>query len=166
MQKNIVITGATKGIGRALVDQFAAEGFHLALNARNGEDLANLKAELKDKYPHLEVITRPTDMSKKKEVLAFAELVKSRWESLEVLINNAGVFLPGKISEEEEGSLEKQINTNLYSAYHLTRALLPIMLPQNRGHIINMCSIASIMAYAVGGSYSISNSPYWVSPKV
>ena len=71
-------------------------------------------------------------------------------------MNNAGVFLPGALGEEAEGGLEQMINTNLYSAYHLTRAILPAMLPQKKGHIFNMCSIASKIAYPNGGSYSIS----------
>ena len=72
------------------------------------------------------------------------------------LVNNAGVFLPGLISEEDDGLLEQQIETNLNRAYYLTRALLPLMLPQQRGDIFNMCSIASKIAYPNGGSYSIS----------
>jgi len=72
------------------------------------------------------------------------------------LVNNAGRFIPGSINNEEEGILEEMINTNLYSAYHLTRALLPSMLEKKRGHIFNICSVASLQAYNNGGSYSIS----------
>jgi short-subunit dehydrogenase len=64
--------------------------------------------------------------------------------------------LPGSIYNEEDGTLEKMIQINLYSAYHLTRVLLPKMMEQKQGHIINMCSIASLNAYRNGGSYSIS----------
>ena len=77
-------------------------------------------------------------------------------EITNILVNNAGVFLPGEIVNEEDGALEKMIDTNLYSAYHLTRALLPEMINYGGGHIFNMCSIASFMAYPNGGSYSIS----------
>ena len=80
----------------------------------------------------------------------------NNWETLDILVNNAGVFIPGEIHKEPDGTLENQIETNLYSAYYLTRELLPIMLPQKSGHIFNMCSIASFMAYPNGGSYSIS----------
>ena len=76
--------------------------------------------------------------------------------SIDILINNAGSFLPGNISEEEDGVLEKMIETNLYSAYHITRGLLPKIIKQKRGHIFNICSIASLKAYKNGGSYSIS----------
>ena len=66
------------------------------------------------------------------------------------------MFLPGSINNEEAGTLEAMINTNLYSAYHLTRALLPSMIANKSGHIFNICSIASLQAYSNGGSYSIS----------
>jgi NADP-dependent 3-hydroxy acid dehydrogenase YdfG len=75
---------------------------------------------------------------------------------VDILVNNAGVFLPGELSLEDEGNLEMMINTNLYSAYHLTRALLPKMKERRSGYIFNMCSIASKIAYPNGGSYSIS----------
>jgi short-subunit dehydrogenase len=64
--------------------------------------------------------------------------------------------VPGSVHNEPEGALEQMINTNLYSAYHLTRALLPAMMAAKEGHIFNMCSIASLQAYANGGAYSIS----------
>jgi short-subunit dehydrogenase len=72
------------------------------------------------------------------------------------LINNAGVFEPGSVYNEPAGVLESQMNTNLYSAYHLTRTLLPKLIEKKSGHIFNMCSIASLHAYANGGAYSIS----------
>lgn len=86
----------------------------------------------------------------------FAEVIRSRWSRVDVLVNNAGVFRPGRVCDEAAGTLEFLIEANLYSAYHLTRALLPLMRPYRSGHIFNMCSIASLMAYPNGGSYSIS----------
>ncbi|MEM6964595.1 MAG: SDR family oxidoreductase [Bacteroidota bacterium] len=160
---NIIITGATKGIGLAIAHKFATEGFHLAVNSRNSDDLKNMKKEFAEKYPEIEVLTKKTDMSKKSQVMSFAKFVLSKWKTVDILVNNAGVFLPGEIHKEEEGTLEAQINTNLYSAYHLTRAVLPVMLnkqdskaSKSKGHIFNMCSIASQIAYPNGGSYSIS----------
>ncbi|MEM8966927.1 MAG: SDR family oxidoreductase, partial [Bacteroidota bacterium] len=90
------------------------------------------------------------------EVLNFAQMVQETSLPVEILVNNAGVFLPGQIHQEEDGALEKQIETNLYSAYHLTRALVPDMIEAKRGHIFNICSTASITAYTNGGSYCIS----------
>lgn len=153
---NIIITGATKGIGKAIADKFAAQGFNLAICSRHQDDLKLFKAEMQSKYPSIKVLTKVADMRKKKDVLAFADFIKKNEWEIDVLVNNAGVFLPGEISQEEDGALELMMETNLYSAYHLTRALLPVMLQKGSGHIFNMCSIASLIAYPNGGSYSIS----------
>jgi len=151
---NVIITGATKGIGRATVEAFAAIGANVAFNARNSADLQTFKEELIKKYPNQHFHVLSTDMSKKPAVLKFADFVKEQWEKVDVLINNAGIFLPGEITKEADGTLESQIETNLYSAYHMTRAILPMI--EAKGHIFNMCSIASFIAYPNGGSYSIS----------
>ncbi len=153
---NIVITGGTKGIGLAIAHAFAKEGFDLAICSRSETDLNAFQETFQESYPDIEILTKETDMSKKNQVLAFADFVKGKWSSVDILMNNAGIFLPGEIHKEEDGVLESQIETNLYSAYYLTRALLPIILSQKKGHIFNMCSIASFMAYPNGGSYSIS----------
>ncbi|MGB0862351.1 MAG: SDR family oxidoreductase [Saprospiraceae bacterium] len=151
-----VITGATKGIGRAIVEAFAKAGYDLAICARTQADLDTLQTELKTTYPNINLIMEAVDMSKKEAVKDFAVTIVSQWKQVDILINNAGVFKPGAVSEEEEGTLEFQIETNLYSAYYMTRGLLPAMLPHESGHIFNMCSIASFMAYPNGGSYSVS----------
>lgn len=153
---NIIITGATKGIGFAIAEKFAAEGFNLALNSRNLDDLKTMKKTFAEKYPDVEVLIKKTDMSKKRQVLSFGKFVLSKWKTVDILMNNAGVFLPGEIHKEADGTLESQINTNLYSAYYLTREILPAMLKKKKGHVMNMCSIASQIAYPNGGSYSIS----------
>ena len=156
MKKLAVITGAGKGNGKALEECFAKEGFSLALCSRTEADLQALQAKLTQEYPEINVFIRPTDVSKKEEVLNFSQMVQETSLPVEILVNNAGVFLPGQIHQEEDGALEKQIETNLYSAYHLIRALVPTMIEAKRGHIFNICSTASITAYTNGGSYCIS----------
>jgi short-subunit dehydrogenase len=153
---NTIITGATKGIGKALAIKFAAEGHHLAVCARNENDLAHLKSELIKLNPNIAVLTYVADISQKTEVESFAKAAISMFGHIDVLINNGGVFLPGATTEEADGTLEKMMNTNLYSAYHLTRAIVPFMTSSTKAHIFNMCSIASTTAYPNGGSYSIS----------
>lgn len=152
----VVVTGGTKGIGWAIIEEFAAHGFDIAFCSRSQEDLDTRAKELTNKYPGIQVLVEAVDMRQKDQVLGFAKTIVEKWGSLDVLINNAGVFIPGEISKEEDGALETMIETNLYSAYHLTRALLPIMTPQKKGHVFNICSIASKIAYPNGGSYSIS----------
>jgi short-subunit dehydrogenase len=154
MSKTVVITGATKGIGRALAQKFAAEGWCLALCARTGNDLEQLAEELADTAA--KVFTMPCDVSKPEQIKLFGTRVLAELGTVDVLINNAGVFLPGQVYNEPEGTLEALIETNLYSAYHLTRVLAPVMIERKQGHIFNMCSVASIKAYHNGGSYAIS----------
>jgi len=151
-----VVTGATKGLGAAITQIFLENGIDVIINSRSESDLLAEQAKYKSEFPDRTVLVKTTDMSVKEEVIAFGEFVSSTWGKVDILVNNAGVFLPGEIHKEEDGILEKQINTNLYSAYHLTRNLMPLFLQQSSGHIINMCSIASKIAYPNGGSYSIS----------
>ena len=154
---NAVITGATKGIGLAIAEKFAQNGIHLCICSRSTDDLASISSLFKKKHPGISVHTQSCDVSKKEEVLAFGKFALEVFEGdIDILINNAGIYIGGAIESEEEDALEKMINTNLYSAYNLTRALLPNMIERQDGQIINMCSIASQIAYPNGGSYSIS----------
>ncbi len=156
--KNVVITGASKGIGQAIAAAFAQEGATLYLCARNEVTLYNTVAALQTRYPAAVIKARPVDVSVKEEVLAFGDWIQKEIASgsVEILVNNAGVFTPGSIYNEADGLLENLIATNLYSAYHLTRFLVPNMIEARRGHIFNICSIASLNAYPNGGSYGIS----------
>ena len=153
---NIVITGATKGIGRATSEIFAAAGHNLCLCSRSIQDLELMKASLLSKFPEIKIHVMTTDVRNKDEVKAFGDFCLEQFDDIDVLINNAGVFIPGVIHEEEEGILETMIETNLYSAYHLSRKLVPSMKNNERGLIVNISSIAGFMAYPNGGSYSIS----------
>lgn len=153
---NVVITGASKGIGKAIAMQFASTGATLFLCARNEVVLYNTVAALQQQYPNAIVYAQAVDMSQTVAVKKFGEWILSKAKQIDVLVNNAGQFLPGSIAQEAEGTLEQMVNTNLYSAYHLTRSLLPLMISTRQGHIFNICSIASLQAYPNGGSYSIS----------
>ncbi|MGW8123482.1 SDR family oxidoreductase [Roseivirga echinicomitans] len=156
MNRLAVITGGTKGIGKATIEKFAKEGFDIMTCARNQNDLKQLVKEINVTFPQVEIHAVQADLSKKAEVLKFAELVKSYNRPVDVLFNNTGTFIPGSVHNEADGSLEVMIETNLYSAYHLTRALISGMMERKSGHVFTMGSIAGIQAYANGGSYSIS----------
>lgn len=158
VQRNMkaVITGGSKGIGFAIAKAMAKAGYDLMLCARNEQDLASARSALLMDHPSGQIYYQAVDLADKDQTKNFAALVAKQWSRLDVLVNNAGIFRPGQITTEEEGALEDMISANVYSAYHLTRALLPLMLPFKQGHIINLCSIASFMAYPNGGSYSIS----------
>ena len=156
MNKLIVVTGGTKGIGRAILEKFAAQGFDLATCSRKTEELEKLKTTMKRDYPASTVYTISADLSDKHQVLSFCNFVRGLNRPVDVLVNNAGYFIPGEITNEPEGTLESMINANLYSAYHTTRGLIAVMKENKAGHIFNMCSIASFTAYSNGGSYAIS----------
>lgn len=153
---NIVITGGSKGMGKAMAEKFAASNNHIFICSRNEKELSQTAEELNSRYDHPPVQYFAADLSKKEEVLTFAKWVLDKNINIDILINNAGQFVPGSIYNEPEGNLEQMIEVNLYSAYHLTRALLPQMIKNKSGHIFNMCSIAALNAYRNGGSYSIS----------
>ncbi|HUQ67370.1 MAG TPA: SDR family oxidoreductase [Flavitalea sp.] len=153
---NIVITGASKGIGKAIAEKFAANGYSLFLCARNEQDLAETSRKIADSFPNIKVGYKACDVSKKNELKAFAAWIHTQAAAVDVLVNNAGSFVPGHVHEEEDGVIELLMETNLYSAYYLTKYLLQPMMDQKSGHIFNICSIASLKAYKHGGSYSIT----------
>ena len=156
MRKLIVVTGGSKGIGRAVIEKFAANQFDVVTCSRNESELASLEKELKARVSGISVFYRPVDMANKSQVKKFTEFVLSLDRPVDVLVNNAGYFVPGEISTEPDGTLESMIDANLYSAYYTTRGLVQSMKAKKSGHIFNICSIASIKAYSNGGSYAIS----------
>lgn len=155
MRKLAVITGGTKGIGRAVLEKFASAGFDVATCSRRANDLPALQKDLSSQYK-IEVYTCTADLSSANGAAAFVTYILGLNRPLDVLVNNAGYFSPGEVTTEADGALESMIGANLYSAYHTTRGLVASMKKQGYGHIFNMCSIASIKAYPNGGSYAIS----------
>lgn len=156
MNRKAVITGATKGIGRAIAEALATEGYDIAVCSRSENDLKVMQEDFIIRFPRTGLIYQVVDVSQKNKIFDFAQFIETEWGRVDVLVNNAGIFLPGVIHTEDDSALETMMRTNLYSAYHLTKKVLPMMLSQNKGHIFNMCSVASEKAYPNGGSYSIS----------
>jgi len=152
---NIIITGASRGLGFAIAEIFAENGNNLFLTSVNENRLSKAVAELRNKYPAVIIKSKPFDLSKKEQAVAFGQWCLKNG-SPDVLVNNAGSFTGSNVHNEEDGALEEMIETNLYSAYHLTRAIVPAMIARKGGHIFNMSSIAGLKAYPNGGSYSIS----------
>src|SRR5882672_6932048 len=126
---NVIITGASKGIGKAIAAAFAAEGANLFLCARNEVVLYNTMAELQLKYPNSTIKAMPADLSDKTKTQDFGKWCLEQGTP-DILINNAGEFIAGGILDEADGNLEKMIAVNLYSAYHLTRLVLPKMIAE------------------------------------
>ncbi|MBX9782329.1 MAG: SDR family oxidoreductase [Chitinophagaceae bacterium] len=153
---NIVITGASRGIGKAIAELFASNGHHLFLCSRNEIGLYKTVEELITRFPNSRIKGKARDLAKKEEAENFGQWILDNGVSIDVLVNNAGNFEPGSVHNEPDDLLEDMMQVNLYSAYHLTRKLIGTMMKQHSGHIFNMCSIASLHAYKDGGAYSIS----------
>lgn len=166
MQKYILVTGGTKGIGRAIIEKFAADGFHIITCARHESDLKALKLEIERKFTFSKVFYQALDVSERPAVDSFIKYVKDLKVKIDVLVNNAGVFIPGKIIDENSNALPHMIQTNLYSAYYITKGLIPDMIRKKSGHIFMMCSTASITPYTNGGSYCISKFALYGMTKV
>ena len=125
---NVVITGASRGIGKAIAEIFAANGHNLYLCSLSEVRLYGTMDELTTTYPGITVKAKPFDLSKKIQAQAFGDWCLHNASTVDTLVNNAGSFTGGNTHNEEDGSLEEMIETNLYSAYHLTRILLPAMM--------------------------------------
>jgi short-subunit dehydrogenase len=139
---NVVITGASRGIGKAIAMAFAAGQHQLMLNARNEKLLHETAAAIRAVYPSANIHAKAVDLSNVSNAAAFADFCLN-FGTPGILVNNAGAYLPGQCIDEPEGALEEMMATNLYSAYHLTRKLVPAMMKQRRGH-------------PGGGGYSVS----------
>jgi len=152
---NVIITGASRGFGKAIAEIFAANGHNLYLTAMHEDRLNKTMEELLNEYSSVTIKAKASDLSEKAQAQEFGKWCLQNSEP-DVLVNNAGSFAGASVHNEEDGVLEEMIETNLYSAYHLTRIIVPEMAKNKRGHIFNISSIAGLKAYPGGGSYSIS----------
>lgn len=151
-----LITGATKGIGNSIAKKFALEGIDLILSSRNIIELESVRSELLEINSNIRIICFAADISVRKDIHALSEFVMKNSDVLNILVNNAGVYLPGGVIDSKDGLLEKMIDTNLYSAFYLTRDLMDVIKQGSPSYIFNMCSIAGIKTYEGGGLYCIS----------
>lgn len=152
MHPTILITGGTRGIGRAISLRFLREGFRVFTCGSNAGSVGKFKIENPSEKLHVAQV----NLEIRAELLAWVEAVTAISPNLNVLVNNAGIFLPGSIENEEEGVFEKVMAINLAAAYHASRACLPLLRKADKAHIFNISSTAGIMAYPNGGSYCIS----------
>jgi short-subunit dehydrogenase len=152
---NVIITGASRGLGKAIAKIFAENENDLLITSVNELRLYTTAEELMNQYPGIKIKAKPYDLRKKEQAQAFGQWCLKNG-SPDILVNNAGSFAGANVYNEEDGALEEMIETNLYSAYHLTRIIVPVMVERRSGHIFNMSSIAGLRAYPTGGSYSIS----------
>jgi len=149
-----VITGATKGIGKAIALKLWKEGYDLALVARSAEDLKKLQQELFS--PGRKILTYAIDCSIKEEVYRFLNQIKDDLGFVNVLVNNAGAFIPGSLLDESDETFEQQQDLNVNGTYYISKFFGKEMRLKRDGHIFNICSIASKAPVENGGSYSVT----------
>ena len=152
MNKVVLITGATSGIGLACAKKFAENGDRLILAGRNESRLADIKKELEGKGS--DVMTLTFDVRDREKAAKFIEMLPAEWQEIDVLVNNAGLALG--LEPEYEGNpddWETMIDTNIKGLLTMTRLIVPGMVQRNRGHIINVGSVAGDAAYANGNVY-------------
>lgn len=152
--KNALVTGAGKGIGKAVAKQLAAEGVNLALLARTEKDLQAVAAELKE--TGVKVVYAVADVADRKAVEAAIEKMSTALGSIDILINNAGIGKFAKFLELEPEEWEQVVKVNLFGAYYVVRAVLPGMLSRQSGDIVNISSTAGQRGAPLTSAYSAS----------
>ncbi|MCY7483205.1 3-ketoacyl-ACP reductase [Paenibacillus alvei] len=153
--KTALITGAGKGIGKALAESLAQEGVHLGLIARTAADLEALKAELTAKYD-IRVAIATADVAVQEDVNRAVASLSEQLGAIHIVINNAGIAMFGKLVDMDPQEWERIIQVNLMGTYYVTRAVLPAMIEQNEGSIINISSTAGERGFATGSAYNAS----------
>ena len=152
MNKVVMITGATSGIGMACARKFAENGDRLILTGRNEDRLADIKKELVAQGA--DVLTLAFDVRDREKASQAVKTLPAEWQEIDVLVNNAGLALG--LEPEYEGNLddwETMIDTNVKGLLTMTRLVVPGMVQRNSGHIINVGSVAGDAAYAGGNVY-------------
>lgn len=151
---NAIITGATKGIGKAIAVALAKQGYNIIACARNMDELVAFEKELSQFG--VSVLTIRTDCSIKAEVIDFVEQAMTFAPEIDVLVNNVGVFIPSLLLDEEDEVFEIQQQLNINAAYYISKRIGKLMRKQGFGHIFNICSIASKAPVENAGSYSVT----------
>ena len=153
MNKIALITGATSGIGRAVADIFAENKYNLIVTGRRSERLQELKAALEQQHG-ISVLALCFDVRDNDEVVRNIESLPVEWRNIDVLVNNAGLAVG--LNHIQDGVLddwERMIDTNIKGLLYVTRAVSPLMVARNSGHIVNICSVAGKEVYENGNVY-------------
>lgn len=156
INKNVFITGASSGIGKACAEEFACEGSNLILCARRLTRLKTLKKSLEKKYK-IKVLIFELDVKKKKDVERVIRHLPKEWKNIDVLLNNAGLARGfSKIYDADTEHWEEMIDTNIKGLLYVTRNIIPFMAKRNSGHVINIGSTAGHEVYPMGNVYCAS----------
>ncbi|GAA0084669.1 3-oxoacyl-[acyl-carrier-protein] reductase [Clostridium sp. CTA-7] len=153
--KNAIVTGGTRGIGREIAKTLAENGANIAINYRNyNEEIESLIEELKSFG--VKVLAVKCDVSNEEEVNNFIKEVKDNFESIDILINNAGITKDGLIIRMNEKDFDDVINVNLKGTFNTTKAVSAVMVKQRYGKIINISSVVGVTGNAGQCNYAAS----------
>lgn len=156
MEKIILITGATSGFGKAIAQLFAKNKWNLILTGRRKERLEQISKELEQKYS-VKTLPLVFDVQDRNAVFTCIENIPEEWKGIAVLVNNAGLALGREPFDKADiDDWETMLNTNVKGLMYVTKAVLPFMIPQQKGHIINIGSIAGKEVYVNGNGYCAS----------
>ena len=155
MKKIAIVTGASKGIGRQIAKTLAKENIQVIANYnKSEEEILKLKNELEEE--NIQVDIKKADVSKRKEAKELVEYVLSRYGKIDILINNAGISEYKLFTEETDQDWERVINTNLYPAFVMSQEVIPNMIQNKKGCIINISSVWGMVGGALEVIYSVS----------
>lgn len=156
MENIVLITGATSGIGEACVKKFGAAGHPLIITGRREDRLLNLKNELEEQFS-IKVLALVFDVQDRSAVQATLGNLPEEWRNISILINNAGLAAGRDLFEEADmNDWETMLNTNVHGLLYVSKAIVPFMIANKKGHIINMGSIAGKEIYERGNVYCAS----------
>ena len=155
MKKVAIVTGASRGIGREIVKTLAKENIQVIANYNKSEEEAiSLKKELKEK--NIEIDIQKADVSKREEIKKLVEYTLKKYGKIDILINNAGISEYKLFTDETDKDWERVINTNLYSAFAMSQEVIPNMIHNKQGCIINISSVWGVVGGALEVIYSVS----------
>lgn len=152
--KVALITGASRGIGKAIAQSLVRMGATLSLCARDAQKLESVRRELESEGA--KVLAVPTDVARPGDITSLVQTTERSLGPIEILVNNAGVGHFAPVQEESEANWDSVLDTNLKAVFLLTRAVAPGMISRRSGHIINIASLAGKNAFAGGGIYCAS----------
>jgi len=156
MNPIVLITGATSGIGKACAEKFAASGYDIIITGRRKDRLEEIQSALQQQYS-IRVLPLCFDVQDKEAVFSSMAQLPADWQTIDVLINNAGLAL-GRDSFEDADmqDWETMLDTNVHGLLYMSHAVLPFMIARKKGHIINIGSVAGKDVYEKGNVYCAS----------
>lgn len=155
VQKTALITGAAKGIGRAIAVRLAKDGFQTIINYNGSEEAANETVEACKAY-HVESMAIKADVASNDEVLSMVKEIQTKFGRIDCLVNNSGITKDNLLLRMKEEEFDKVLEVNLKGTYNTIKHITPIMLKQRSGSIINIASVVGITGNAGQANYAAS----------